>query len=43
MAGSVDLVFVNLFYVPRGEPMSYGNTYELFGQPAATRGCPARA
>jgi hypothetical protein len=29
-AALVNLVFVNLFHAPLGEPMSYGNTYELF-------------
>ncbi|WP_346101453.1 tyrosine-type recombinase/integrase [Nonomuraea maheshkhaliensis] len=37
-----DLVFVNLFHPPLGEPMKYANAYELFCRLAARAGFRAR-
>lgn len=41
-AASVDMVFVNLFHPPLGEPMKYANAYELFCRLARRAGFRAR-
>ena len=41
-AAGCDMVFVNLFAAPAGEPMKYSNAYELFQRLAAKAGFAAR-
>lgn len=41
-AAGCDMVFVNLFRAPLGEPMKYASTYELFKRLAKRAGFPAR-
>jgi len=41
-AAGCDMVFVNLFAAPAGEPMKYPNAYELFQRLAGKAGFPAR-
>ncbi|WP_206060736.1 tyrosine-type recombinase/integrase [Nonomuraea basaltis] len=41
-AASIDLVFVNLFHPPLGEPMKYDNAHELFCRLAERAGFRAR-
>ncbi|MFJ3218263.1 tyrosine-type recombinase/integrase [Kitasatospora sp. NPDC086801] len=41
-ADACDMVFVNLFHVPLGEPMKYPSTYELFKRLAKRAGFVAR-
>lgn len=41
-AANCDMVFVNLFASPAGEPMKYPNAYEMFQRLARKAGFPAR-
>lgn len=41
-AADCDMVFVNLFAAPLGQPMKYPSTYELFQRLARKAGFPAR-